>query len=111
MKKLLVILLAAASLTLQGQTSKDHWYGFPPERQVSAIAGGLTGAIFYSVARSNMENEPKWKSMLVSTGATAVTSLIIYGMVGDYTMVERRQNFTAGMVSGITVTLVFSLGI
>ena len=109
MKKLLVILLAAVSLTLQGQTSKDHWYGYPHDRQVSAVAGGITSALFYSVARANMPNEPKWKSMLISTGATLVTSAIITAMPQTHT--ERRQNFTAGMVSGITVTLVFSLGI
>ena len=110
MKKLLVIILAAASLTLQGQTSKDHWYGYPPDRQASALVGGLTGAMFYSAARSNMSDRPKWQPMLISTGATLLTSLIVSAMPGQ-TGVERRQNFTAGMASGVTVTLVFSLGI
>jgi len=103
-------MLAVVSLTLQAQTSKDHWYGYPPDRQASALAGGLTGAIFYSVARSNMENEPKWKSMVISTGATLLTSFIVATMPGQ-TFYGQRQNFTASLASGVSITLIFSLGI
>ena len=109
MKKILAIMLSIVALTAQAQSTTDHWYGYPHDRQVSAITGGITGAFFYSVARANMQNEPKWKSMLVSTGATLLTSAIITAMPQTHT--ERRQNFTTCMASGISITLVFSLGI
>jgi len=57
-----------------------------------------------------MDNEPKWKSMLISTGGVILTSSIM-ALMPNQTPVERRQNFTASMVSGISVTLIFSLGI
>ena len=109
-KVIYTLLLFILSNTVKGQTTDDHWYGYPPDRQVSAVTGGLTGMMFYSVARSNMENEPKWKSMLVSTGGAILTSSIM-ALMPNQTPVERRQNFTASMVSGISVTLIFSLGI
>jgi len=109
MKKILFILVMLAVSNSKAQTD-THWYGYPPDRQVSTLVGGLTGAIFYSVARSNMENEPKWKSVLISAGGTLFTSSVMALMPGQ-TAVERRQNFTAGMSSGIGITLVFSLGI
>lgn len=109
MKKLLFILLSLVSLTLQAQTSKSHWYGYPHDRQAAALLGGLTGAIFYPVARANMPNKPKWKSMLISTGGTLFTSSVL-ALMPNQTPVERRQNFTASMASGVSITLIFSLG-
>ena len=111
MKRLLLIALATIALTAQAQTTeRPHWYGYPQDRQVSALAGGLTAAIFYSTARAARPEEPKIKAMAVSMGTTLATSLAMYAMNGS-TAVERRQNFTASLVSGITITLTFSLGI
>lgn len=109
MKKLLFILVLLAFSNAKAQTSSG-WYGYPHERQVSALVGGLTGSLFYSVARSNMENEPKWKSMLLATGGTLFTSSAV-ALMKNQTTVERRQNFTASFLSGVSITLIFSLGI
>ena len=109
MKKLLVIILAAASLTLQGQT-KDHWHGYPPQRQVSSVIGGMTGMISYSIVRAASPNDPKWKSILYSSIFTVATSAAAYTLYNN-SPVDRRQNFTASLASGIGITLVFSLGI
>jgi hypothetical protein len=110
MKKMLFILLSLVSLTLQGQTNKPHWYGYPHDRQVSALLGGLTGVMFYSVARANMPNDTKFKSILVSTGGTLFTSSVM-ALMPNQTPIERRQNFTASFLSGVSITLIFSLGI
>jgi len=110
MKKPILIMLSVIALSAQAQSSDNHWYGYPHDRQVSAMLGGVTGSLFYSVARSNMENEPKWKSMLVSAGGTLITSAILTVMP-NRTVVEKRQNFTASMASGLSITLIFSLGI
>lgn len=109
MKKLLFILLSLVSLTLQAQTSKSHWYGYPHDRQAAALIGGLTGAIFYPVARASMPNKSKWKSILASTGGILFTSSVL-ALMPNQTPVERRQNFTASMASGVSITLIFSLG-
>lgn len=110
MKKLLLtLLMSVGMLTAQAQTTS--WYGYPAERQASALAGGVTAALSYSIARSVMENEPKWHSAGVSIAATTLTSIIAYAVKGEYSMIERRQNFTACFLSGVTVTLIFSLGI
>lgn len=110
MKRLLLILLSAVILTAQAQT-KDHWYGYPPERQTSAAVGTAVGAISYSIIRANMEHEPKWKPLLISAGFTTLASAAIYSIAGDFRQVERRQNATATLASGIGISLVFSLGI
>ena len=111
MKRLLLIVLATTALTAHAQTTeRPHWYGYPQDRQASALIGGLTGAIFYSTARAVAPDQPKVNAMAISAGTTLVTSLAMYAMNGT-TPVERRQNFTASLLSGLTITLVFSLGI
>lgn len=110
MKKLLVGLLLMMTAGLQAQT-QDHWYGYPPERQTSAVVGIAVGAISYSIIRANMEHEPKWKPLLISAGFTALASAAVYSVAGDFRQVERRQNATAALASGIGISLVFSLGI
>jgi len=109
MKRLLFTILAVTSLTLQAQT-KDHWYGYPPQRQVSSVVGGMTGMISYSIIRGASPNDPKWKSILYSSIFTAATSAAVYTLY-NISPVDKRQNFTASLASGIGVTLIFSLGI
>ena len=109
MKKLLLLVLTTLALTAQAQTSKDHWHGYPPQRQVSAVVGGLVGSTSYAIIRASSPNDPKWKSILYSSIFTTVTSAAIYTMY-NISSVDKRQNFTASMASGIGVTLVFSLG-
>jgi hypothetical protein len=110
MKKVLFMLMVTAGLTAQAQT-QDHWYGYPPQRQTSAAVGVAVGAISYSIIRANMEHEPKWKPLLISAGFTALASAAVYSIAGDFRQVERRQNATATLASGIGISLVFSLGI
>lgn len=110
MKKLLLcVIIIFLGIKSHAQTNKN-WYGYPDQRQTSALAGGVVGSISYSVSRSIIPNEPKWKSMLVSTAFTTGTSVLMYS-VYNISPVDRRQNFTASMLSGISITLIFSLGI
>ena len=110
-KKLLLILLATSVLTAQAQNKDNHWYGYPPQRQVSAVIGGIVGGITYGIVRSSaQQNDPKWKSILISSGFTVLASSAVY-TVYNISPVDRRQNFTASLLSGVSVTLVFSLGI
>jgi len=109
MKKVLFAILATVTLTVQAQT-KDHWYGYPPQRQVSSVVGGMTGMISYSIIRGASPNDPKWKSILYSSIFTAATSAAVYTLY-NISPVDKRQNFTASLASGIGVTLIFSLGI
>ena len=109
MKKVLFAILATVTLTVQAQT-KDHWYGYPPQRQVSSVIGGMTGMISYSIIRGASSNDPKWKSILYSSIFTAATSAAVYTLY-NISPVDKRQNFTASLASGIGVTLIFSLGI
>lgn len=109
MKKVLFAILATVTLAAQAQT-KDHWYGYPPQRQVSSVIGGMTGMISYSIVRAASPNDPKWKSILYSSIFTVATSAAAYTLYNN-SPVDRRQNFTASLASGIGVTLIFSLGI
>jgi hypothetical protein len=99
------------ALTAQAQTNNQPtWYGYPQDRQVSALVGGLTGALSYSIIRSTIPDEPKIKSIGIASGIVLGTSLVVYAINGN-TAVERRQNFTASILSGLSITLIFSLGI
>ena len=109
MKKVLFAILATVTLAAQAQT-KDHWYGYPPQRQVSSVIGGMTGMISYSIIRGASPNDPKWKSILYSSIFTVATSEVAYTLYNN-SPVDKRQNFTASLASGIGITLVFSLGI
>lgn len=108
MKRLLLLILSTVALTAQAQT--DHWYGYPPDRQVAAGVGFTTGALFYTTARTAQPDQPKWKAMVISTGATTLMAATIAAMPNQSTT-ERRQNFTTTFLSGLSVTLIFSLGI
>jgi len=109
MKKVLFAILATVTLAAQAQT-KDHWYGYLPQRQVSSVIGGMTGMISYSIIRGASPNDPKWKSILYSSIFTVATSAVAYTLYNN-SPVDKRQNFTASLASGIGITLVFSLGI
>jgi len=111
MKRLLLIVLATIALTAHAQTtSRPGWYGYPEQRKVSAVVGGLTGALSYSIIRSAAPHDPKWKSILVSTIFTTAVSGVMY-TVYNISPVDSRQNFTASLGSGLAVTFIFSLGI
>jgi len=70
----------------------------------------MTGMISYSIVRAASPNDPKWKSILYSSIFTVATSAAAYTLYNN-SPVDRRQNFTASLASGIGVTLIFSLGI
>jgi len=110
MKRLLLVILVLTALTAHAQTTNQGWYGYPEQRKVSAVVGGLTGAISYSLVRAAAPDDSKWKSVLISSIFTTAVSGVMYS-VYNISPVDRRQNFTASMASGIGITLIFSLGI
>jgi hypothetical protein len=110
MKRLLLIMLAVTTLTARAQSDKPTWYGYPQDRQVASAAGFLSSGIFYPVIRTANPEAPKWHAMVISTGVATVVGATIAAMPNQ-SATQRRQNFTATLVSGLTVTLTFSLGI
>lgn len=110
MKRILIFLIILLFGVKSYAQSDAQWYGYPKQRQVSSFVGGIVGGVSYAVVRTSIPNEPKWKPILISTAFTTGASILMYS-VYNISPVDRRQNFTASMLSGISITVIFSLGI